>query len=373
MKMNQLAAAVALCLPLAGAYAQQANGVTVYGLLDAAATWGDAGGSASSEKRLDSGVGPGSRLGFRGNEDLGGGLRAFFTMEMGFDSGTGTLQQGNLTWGRQVFLGLGGKDWSLSFGRQYTPTSLAMIAADAMAQHYWGSSAGYGNGSLQSPNASQTNSPGCLGSTLRVNNSALGTYTAGALTARLMVAAGDETDNGSGRYVNPSLTYSSGPLTLAASYARLRQCNADILAGSSPEWQTEATAGGAYDFGPVKLFAGHYLWNPSERNKALTATTVRKHNATWVGMRMPLGASGTLIAQVARQKQDLESTDAKGTSLGLTYEHLLSKRTKLYVSGARLWNDDAGRFSLVGATAMQRPSGAGEDPRTLSVGMTHLF
>lgn len=64
----------------------------------------------------------GSRLGFKGVEDLGGGTRAIFTMENGFSATNGTLGQGGLLFGRQVFVGLANNDLgTLTLGRQYSP------------------------------------------------------------------------------------------------------------------------------------------------------------------------------------------------------------------------------------------------------------
>ena len=138
-------AAIALLASMAEAQAQ--SDITMYGIVDAAVSFANAGGNAHSMERLDSAVGPGSRLGFRGNEDLGGGLKAVFTLEMGFDMSSGVFQQGALPWGRQIFVGVGGDGWGVTFGRQYSPTLIAMQSIDAFGQAYWGSSAGYGIGS----------------------------------------------------------------------------------------------------------------------------------------------------------------------------------------------------------------------------------
>ena len=352
--------------------AQAQTNVTIYGVVDAALTWVDAGGKASSQKRMDSAVGPGSRLGFRGNEDLGGGLKAMFTLEMGLDPSSGSFQQGGLPFGRQIFVGLGGANWSLSLGRQYSPNLIAMQTSDAFQQNYWGSSSLYGLGTLQSPGSSAQIGAGCQGATVRINNSVLGSYSSNGFTGRLMVGAGDENTRGSGRYVSPSLTYSAGPLMLTAAYARMKQCAPEITATASPQWQTEATLGGSYDFGVAKLFAGYYLWDPSEAGRAAKPTYL-KQRAHWLGTRVPVGSQGTLIAQVARLKQQRATADAQGTSLGITYEHALSKRTRVYVSGARMWNGDTASFGLGATTAVQPASGPGADPQVLSFGITHSF
>lgn len=352
--------------------AQAQSTVTVYGVVDAAMSLANAGGPAMTRKRMDSAVGSGSRLGFRGNEDLGGGLRAMFTLEMGIDARTGNFQQGGIPWGRQIFVGLGGPGWAVTLGRQYSPSLLAVSASDAFAQNYWGSSTGYGIGTLQSPGSAALAGAACQGATARINNAVLGSYANAGFTGRLLLGTGDENQRGTGRVINPSVSYSQGPLMLTTAYTRLAQCAPEIGASASATWQDEATVGGSYDFGIAKLFAGYYLWNPSERNRA-SAPTYRKHQTYWIGARIPVGAMGTLITQAAQQKQDRGGVDAKGLSLGITYEHALSKRTRVYTSAARMWNDENARFSLTATTAALPAAAVGADPRVISFGLTHSF
>ncbi len=266
----------------------------MYGIVDAAATLGSAGGSAPNEKRLDSGVGPGTRLGFRGNEYLGGGMRALFNIELGFNSGTGALQQGGLAWGRQVYAGLGGPNWSVTMGRQYSSNLLAVYVTDALSQVCWGSSSAFALG-VQGGNAAAGSR--CQGTTSRVNNSVLGTYKVGAVTGRHIVSAGGENSSGTGCFINPSLTYSDGPLLVSAGYGRLRQCVGDIPAGAASDWQSEGNVGVAFNYQVAKVFAGYNFWDPSEANRTISATNL-KQSAAWVVVVVPAG-SGNVMAQVA--------------------------------------------------------------------------
>ena len=200
----------------------------------------------------------------------------------------------------------------------------------------------------------------------------MGTYSTGGFTGRLMLGAGDENGRDTGRVISPSLTYASGPLMVTGSYTRLAQCGPDITAAASPKWQDEATIGGVYDFKVVKLFTGYYLWNPAEENRATTPTFL-KQQAYWFGARVPVGVPGTVIAQVAKLKQDRTSGDAEGMSLGITYEHALSKRTRVYATAAKMWNDDTANFGMAAATSAQAAAGPGADPRVISFGITHIF
>src|SRR4249920_604342 len=112
---------LATLLALAGT-AAQAQSVTVYGLLDSGIEYLDkVGATSKSLTRMPglSGSVP-SRLGFRGSEDLGGGLKADFTLEMGLGVDSGTFNQGGRGFGRQAWIGLSGPWGAVQLGRQYT-------------------------------------------------------------------------------------------------------------------------------------------------------------------------------------------------------------------------------------------------------------
>jgi len=133
-----------------------AQTVTLYGIFDAAVEHVDNVGAAGSGlTRMPSLTGSvASRLGLRGSEDLGGGLRAVFTLEQGFTPDAGTLSQGGRGWGRQAFVGLAGPWGTLSFGRHYTMLFWSILDADVMGPNL------YGSGSLDSyiPSARADNS-----------------------------------------------------------------------------------------------------------------------------------------------------------------------------------------------------------------------
>ena len=111
--MKHTFCAVALaCLAATGAHAQ----VTMYGNLDIPVEY-LTNAPAGSLLRLPGLTGSvPSRLGFRGTEDLGGGLRAVFTMEMGISADNGSLNQGGRAFGRQALVGVGGPWGTVSLG-----------------------------------------------------------------------------------------------------------------------------------------------------------------------------------------------------------------------------------------------------------------
>lgn len=126
--MKKTFAGAALAMFTVAAHAQ--SSVLIYGILDEAITYTNNTGTsnangtvtpAGSKFAMDSLSGTaGSRLGFRGDENLGGGLHTIFTMESGVNLPAGSLGQGGLMWGRQIFVGLrSAKFGQVTLGRQY--------------------------------------------------------------------------------------------------------------------------------------------------------------------------------------------------------------------------------------------------------------
>lgn len=367
MFKKRLFSSLALCFPVLAAQAQ--SSVTIYGVLDLSVGFQHA-GSGVNRKVMDSGVGNGSRLGFRGNEDLGGGLSASFQMEMGMGADTGALQQGGLAWGRQIWVDLGTKEWTVSAGRQYPPLWQSLVYSDASGQAYWGGSNLTGINLVTNSGVGD----GIQGAVTRVNNSLLGTFHANGFTGRLMVAAGDESPNGGGRMINPGFTWTSGAFGVTASYYRAKQSIRDIPANAAPAWQRGISAGAQYDFGPAKLVVGYFAYDPSETNITVTPATNLKQTNFNVGAVLPLPRS-RLIAQVFSTRFDhvAGTVDGRATTISLAYEYSLSKRTFLYSSYARVDNNERSNLGLSAATATFAASGLGQDPSILSFGVRHLF
>lgn len=112
--------------------------VTIYGAIDNGMTYTNNAGGHSQIAQYDgnNNGAQGSRLGFRGNEDLGGGWHAVFTLENGFTTPNGQAQQGGLLIGRQAFAGLGNQWGTVTFGRQYDAVIDYVNPLSAAAQ--WG-------------------------------------------------------------------------------------------------------------------------------------------------------------------------------------------------------------------------------------------
>ncbi|WP_420474392.1 porin [Noviherbaspirillum sp. ST9] len=336
MKKSLLAFAVLAAF--AGTAAAQTN-VTIYGVADAGITRFDNG--ATTTTRVDSGVQSGSRIGFRGTEDLGGGLSAIFTLENGFNIDDGQLGQGGRLFGRQAFVGLSSNSiGAIKFGRQYNPIRTAVEGVDPFGLGLAGRADNvfnvYGDRSDNTINYSTPN---------------LGGFS-GQLAYSLGEIAGS---NSIGRSLGLSVGYAAGPLSVVLAHHDQNLQAAGVATGDS----TTTLLGGTFDFGAAKLHAA-YARNKGE--SAAGATTIDRDDIL-LGVSAPLGA-GRILASWIRRSDDIGANrDADQIALGYTYD--LSKRTNLYTSYGRTRNDAAA--TLGGASA------AGRDPSVFNVGVRHRF
>jgi predicted porin len=150
MQKKLIALAVA-GLVSAPAFAQ--SNVTIYGVADAGLGIGDHG--SNDFQGVISGVLSGSRIGFKGSEDLGNGMKAVFQLEQGFDIGNGAEHREDRTFSRQSWVGLSGAFGTVGLGYQYAPGYFANY--DAL------------NAALISPQSTLTNG---LGMTITPNSPA---------------------------------------------------------------------------------------------------------------------------------------------------------------------------------------------------------
>uniref|UniRef100_UPI00131C3FC8 porin n=1 Tax=Burkholderia sp. S171 TaxID=1641860 RepID=UPI00131C3FC8 len=117
MKILKISVGLALSLGYVVAHAQ--GSVTLYGIIDEGLNYtNNVGGQKAYQ--MESGYAYGSRWGLKGSEDLGGGMKAVFTLENGFDLNTGNSNQGGRMFGRQALVGIdAGTYGSFKMGRQY--------------------------------------------------------------------------------------------------------------------------------------------------------------------------------------------------------------------------------------------------------------
>nr|WP_241021550.1 porin [Burkholderia sp. Ac-20353] len=362
--------ATVLCAVAGGAHAQN---VTLYGIVDGALTMAWPGNGSHTVFREDSGVSNGSRFGFLGNEDLGGGLHAKFQLENGFATNTGVAQQGGAMFGRQAWVGLtSDRGWSVTLGRQYSPVDISLALSDAASQIFWGNTLVTGNGIYQSPLA--TSGSAGLNSTARISNSLLGSFSRSGVELKVIGSTGDQNVARTGLLYGTSLTYSNDTIYLTAAFNRFRQYAADIPADAAGAWQMEATFGAVYRFGFGKVYAGYYFFNPSETNKNLTATTFTSTSTYWVGIRIPVFVVDDLIAEVLRTRFNYADSHGSGTTIGVTYAHYLSKRTTVYVTFGEVNNaSNAAAILWAGTAVVNYPAKQGVNPRAFSIGIRQMF
>lgn len=192
--------------------AQAQSSVTIYGILDAGFTHIDD-ESGRSRTLLADGVNYGNRLGFRGTEDLGGGLRALFNLEMGFSLRTGALGQGGRAFGRQSWVGLSdARLGTLTAGRQYdfVREYLTPYNYGGFASVYAGHQGDYDRISgKQMDNAVKYTSPSF-----------------GGVTFGGMYAFGEQPGDFHRKSAfSLGAGYKSGPLSVGAAYVRLNDVN----------------------------------------------------------------------------------------------------------------------------------------------------
>jgi predicted porin len=127
------------CLAVSGAYAQ--SSVTLYGIVDAGISYvtnvAKTHGQNRSAVQMISGGQAADRFGFRGVEDLGGGLKAVFQLESGFSVVNGTLQQNGRLFGRQAFVGLDTPYGTITLGRQRVPIYDFFVPLDPLGYYNW--------------------------------------------------------------------------------------------------------------------------------------------------------------------------------------------------------------------------------------------
>lgn len=278
MKKSLIALAV---LGSVAGFAQAQSSVSVYGIVDAV-LHKDKGVPAA----LTSGGVSGSRLGFKGSEDLGGGLKANFLLEHGFNVDTGTQGATGKSFNRQSYVGLSGGFGELKLGNVYT-------AYDDIA--------GATNSVFDSVLAPEQIMTSYATYTARPGNNL---YYASPSMGGVSGAISTNVKEGGTGVSSFHAKYEGGPVFAGVAYQKEGETKFTRLVGS-------------YDLGAVKLLAGY------GNTKAGGDKTTDMN----FGADVPLGANLTLSAGYASSKAD-GAERASGLGLGVAYS--LSKRTTVY-------------------------------------------
>lgn len=343
---------------LAAAGAQAQSSVSISGYADGSVIIES--GGVGSVKKVGSGVSGPSRLIFRGTEDLGSGLSAFFHLESGvlFDTG-GSLQAG--FFGRQSFVGLNGPMGNLKLGLQYTPvfTTLRDVG-DPFRASYAGNAGNLvtvgvpgGPKSVGFPNTSAGNGV-AQGGISRANTAQYTSPNFGGFTGELAYSFGEQNgDNSKLRTYGGSAGYAKGPLNV-----RLAHSDTNNATGLLTE--RNSILAGNYNFGVAKLFL------TAAANKNYASAKSRDY---LIGVSVPVG-QGQVMASYVR-KDDRSAADNDAHQLALGYVYFLSKRTQLHASIAKISNSVPN--TSPGFYTVSTPAGPGTGNRAIAFGIGHFF
>jgi predicted porin len=348
--MKKSLLALAALTAFAGAASAQSS-VTAFGIVDLAGTYVD--GSTSKYLLATSGMST-SRLGFRGVEDLGGGLKAGFWLEGQLDADDGNAAGFN--WQRRSTVSLISNVGELRMGRDYTPVYWNWNSFDPFGATGLGSSTNLG---LEV----STFNGGSYGTLVRANNT-IGYFlpAMGGLYGQAMVAAGEGTPGN--KIISGRLGYAAGPFDIAAAYG--------ITEFSSSVDLTNWNIAGSFDAGFAKFF-GFYSSLDADNN-LFTQTN------WFVGATVPFGAWSfkATYGSVTRDPTSLTTGDAKKPvafgdadqiAVGVVYD--LSKRTALYATYSDISNTGTA-FRVFGGT--NAPAAvANQDSKGYALGIRHSF
>jgi predicted porin len=357
--------AIAAVTAFAGA-AQAQSSVTVYGIMDAgAATVTNTTAAGGSTTGLQSGGLAASRLGFRGTEDLGGGLRAGFVMESEINTANGSATglgsqsaNGTSTYSSSQFFNRASyvsltdaKVGEIRLGLSNTATYDYQVNFDPLKAANLG---GYLNTSTTI--ASTTTGPAAANQTQggsRGNNavSYLSPRIMGAqfrfLTGEGQAAAGNNLTAGIVSYLRVTdfgLSYNWKALNTAISY---RTVSGTTGAGNT----TTMGAFGSYDFGVVKPYA---IYNTSANNVPGATSTAQGYSviSKMVGLEAPITPTVSVAAQYTMNVNGNAQTSAlsgQSSAIGALAKYSLSKRTSLYALGA--WSQNSGAGASIASTS----------------------
>lgn len=350
--------AAVLGVALGGTVQAQSN-VILYGVADANIEYtthnATSTGGSGSRVAMQSGGLAGSRFGFRGTEELGGGLRALFVLESAIAIDNGTLQQGGRLWGRQAYVGLSAPYGKVTLGRQYT----SMFDLNASF----------------SPTAYATQFEPVvfmLGTSLREDNMMKYTGNFGPVTLETHWAFGEQVGNiTNSAGWGGGASYSANGFGVQLSYD---QVHGTRTSGSTPKTQKVAAAG-RYEWGPAAVFAG-YRFGKSD---ATAARTVARDNLWWVGGVYSVGALSLTLAyyyddlRTFRPTATTTSNPANPRQWLFVVDYNLSKRTDVYLSTAYA-RDSALNFDTYnGPAASYVMANGGSSQFGAAIGMRHRF
>jgi predicted porin len=345
---------IALAVLAASGAAMAQSSVTLFGVVDATYAYGS--GSIANRSSLTNSGYNSSRLGFRGVEDLGGGLSASFWLEAGLnnDNGTGgstntnnqaaTSTGGGLVFNRRSTVSLNGGFGEVRLGRDYTPQFWNKTVFDPFGTNGVGTNViAMDETSLGGP--TRTRASNSIGYFLPGN---LGGFYGQAqyyLGENLSNAANKKDGNGLAARVG----YANGPINVALAASQTK-----YLTGNIKAWNL----GGQYDLGVAKILAQY------DQDKVSGGADGK---GFLIGGLVPVGAGEVRLAY-STYKIETAGADPRVNKIALGYVHNLSKRTALYATYAHLTNKNGAAVGLNGSV-----TAAGDNSNGYDFGIRHSF
>ena len=374
--MNFKFGAIALALIAPAAFAQ--SSVTIYGIVDLDGQYLS---GHAKQLLVTSGGQSGSRIGFKGTEDLGSGLYADFVLEGGLNIDTGSSAQGSTLFGRQAFGQIRSPYGNASAGRQYSSiyyqtgdfSEFANVSLGATTAVIGGFAGGYEpiRGSANNTTTSTATGSELNGSPARVNNSVrYTTPTIEGLKASVLYGAGEVTGGTQGtRLVDYSVRYTNYGVDAYLSLVSDKAANATTVANSRTDVSI-ITASAAYTFGAFKVEGG-YLSVNDKRPADMDG------KGYWVGGDYKFGQNVVRAQWVENNPNAKNVALGKTNAFGVGYEYDFSKRTNLYTSLTHFQNDASPNGAFTGRIGAAIPSGlTTATDRTVNefvLGMRHSF
>lgn len=344
---KKLLTGVVLSVLSSGAFAQaqspSTGSVTLYGVVDAALTAYRGvqrdNGTKHSVVGLDSGIEGGSRIGFKGSEDLGGGTSALFQIEAGFTADDGKSAQGGTLFGRQAIVGFSNNSLgTVKAGRQYSFMDDVITNGDPTGNAYTGGASNF------------------IDYQDRINNSiSYTTASFGGVSAGVMYGFGEQNGAGkNGSYAGATLAYTNDAFYAGVGYGK---GNFETSKTTDKKSTSQYALSLSYDFTVIKLFGLYSIAKTESREVGVEANPSigpyydGKVKAAMLGVAVPFGAH-TVMTSVSAAKST--SKDPKAATHGITakqislaYAYTLSKRTDIYASYAYIHNGNDTSFSTL--------------------------
>ena len=364
---------IALAVLAASGAAMAQSSVTLFGIVDTNVSYldgvsNDDGTNTESKYGIGTSGNATSRLGFRGVEDLGGGLKAGFHLEGEIFGDDGNASGFNFK--RRSTVSLAGGFGEVRLGRDQTPGYSKTSSYDLFGQVGIGQFKGWSdwNGNNQTTANNNNDANGIRSSNM------ISYYTPNfsGFTAGLGYGfdeKADTTNSKKGRYVGGYVAYDNGPLSVALSYDESSALTLGAITGVSPAVngvdRNRLTLGGSYDLNVVKLNA-----ILQQTKDDVPGGSERKVNAYMLGASAPVGA-GEVKLQYALYDQ--KAIDSKAHQISLGYVHNLSKRTAVYGTVAYMDNKDASSLNLSAKGLGTINARAGDSQTGVQVGIRHSF